>query len=325
MDQHAARERMRLAMTEVALKVFDALDYAWAERKLVRITGSARFGKTESVRTWAAMHPGCARLVTVPCSNSVGDLVRAVAKALGNPASYGSRSLELRSKVEFVLRYGRLGFIADESHFLIAVRYNATSSPDRLNWLRTEIVDRRLPCALISTPQAYNGQCERFQRATGYNMEQFTGRTAMALELPDRLTAEDMTALARLHFPELRESLIGMAVGAAKQSQSYLKAIEDIASRSRWLASKRGASGIALRDLESAIKDVVPGLHEPTEETEQAAAEADKMRSEGSLQTLGRTAADTLRAVCTNRIPGRTPGNRGVETETQRAVELMPA
>lgn len=325
MDQHAARERARLAMTEVALKVFDALDFAWAERKLVRITGSSRFGKTESVKTKAAMHPGRWRLFTAPCSNSLGDLVRAVAEALGMPASYGSRSLELRGKVEFVLKHGRIGFVADECHFLFPIRYGNTSSPDRLNWLRTQIVDRRLPCALVSTPQAYDGQRKRFDRATGYNMEQFTGRTAMSLDLPDRLSVEDMTAVARLHFPELRESLVGMAVGAAKQSQSYLKAIEDIASRARWLASKRSASAIVLRDLESAIKDVVPGLSEPATEIKLPAEDTGAPSLESPAQRRGRTAADTLREVCTSRISGRTPGNRGVETETQRAVELMPA
>ena len=49
-------------MTEVALKVFDALEYAWSEKAMVQITGDARFGKTEAVKTWCMMHPGQARL-----------------------------------------------------------------------------------------------------------------------------------------------------------------------------------------------------------------------------------------------------------------------
>ena len=58
MDSHAQRARQGIAMTEVALKVFDALEYAWSEKALVQITGDSRFGKTEAVKTWCMMHPG---------------------------------------------------------------------------------------------------------------------------------------------------------------------------------------------------------------------------------------------------------------------------
>lgn len=321
MEQHVQRERARLAMTEVAIKVHDALDYAWAEKKLVRVTGSARFGKTESVKAWASMYPGRARLVTVPCSNSVADLICAVAESLGMAVSYGSRSAELRSRVEFILRHGRLGILADESHFLFPVRFGNTTSPDRLNWIRQNIVDRGLPCALVSTPQAYEGQRKRFDRATSYNMEQWSGRLAMSLELPDRLSVEDMRAVASLHFPELRESLVAMAVGAAKQSQSYLKAIADIASRARWLASKRGASAIALRDLEAAIQDVVPRLSNSASE----AVDHSQEPVVAIPQPRGRTAAETLQEICTNRMSPRKPASREGETMTRSAAELVPA
>ena len=83
MDSHAQHARQAIAMTEVALKVFDALEYAWSEKALVQITGDSRFGKTESVKTWCMMHPGKARLVTVPFSSGATDLYRAVADALG--------------------------------------------------------------------------------------------------------------------------------------------------------------------------------------------------------------------------------------------------
>ena len=70
-------------MTAVAKKVFDALDYALQERVMVRIEGDSRFGKTESVRAWADMRPGLARIVRVPESNSLSDLLRSVLDALG--------------------------------------------------------------------------------------------------------------------------------------------------------------------------------------------------------------------------------------------------
>ena len=82
MDHHAAQTRKRLAETEVVEKVFDAVEYAWAKKRLVRINGNSRFGKTESLKTYAAMYPGRVRLATVPCSNSLPDLIQDVAGPL---------------------------------------------------------------------------------------------------------------------------------------------------------------------------------------------------------------------------------------------------
>ena len=80
MDRRAKEVSKRLAMTAVAKKVFDALDYALQERVMVRIEGDSRFGKTESVRAWADMRPGLARIVNVPSSNSIAGLLRRVRK-----------------------------------------------------------------------------------------------------------------------------------------------------------------------------------------------------------------------------------------------------
>ena len=58
MDRRAARVQKRIAMTEVATQVFDTLDFALAERVMVRIEGSSRFGKTEAMKTWCEMLAG---------------------------------------------------------------------------------------------------------------------------------------------------------------------------------------------------------------------------------------------------------------------------
>jgi hypothetical protein len=254
----AAEAERKFARTEIAEMVFDILDYAWSEKKLVRIDGNSRYGKTESVRTWCAKYPGCARLVTVPCSNAESDLIRAVGEAFGMETSFGTRGPKLRDKVEFVLRHGRLGVVFDESHFLFPTRYGRNTVPARLNWLRTEVVDRRLPCALVTTPQAYNGQSSRFEKCSGYNLDQFTGRVSVCLVLPDSLSKKDLFAVAKLHFPEIPESQLEPIVGAAMFSQSYIKTAENIASYALWLARQRGAGSINMADVRAAICKVVP-------------------------------------------------------------------
>ena len=139
MDRHAADAAGRIAPTEITRLVSDGLAYAWHARKLVRVDGNARFGKTEAVKTWCQQFPGRARLVSVPCSNSDTDLIRAFADALGFAAPEGIIGPKLRAKVDFVLRHGRLGFVLDEAHFLWPTRFGPNTVPSRLNWIRTEI------------------------------------------------------------------------------------------------------------------------------------------------------------------------------------------
>ena len=54
----------------------------------------------------------------------------------------------------------------------------------RLNWLRTQVVDRKMPVALVSTPQDYNHAADKFVRASGFNLAQWTGRI-----MPSNLSA----------------------------------------------------------------------------------------------------------------------------------------
>ncbi|MBE0545723.1 MAG: ATP-binding protein [Verrucomicrobia bacterium] len=320
MDQHAAREQARLAKTEVAERVFDALDYAWAEKRFVRINGNSRFGKTESVRVRAAMYPGRLRLVTVPCSNSLRDLVRAVAESLGISVSYGADGPALNDKVEFILKHGRLGFIFDEAHFLFPTRYNRDTVPARLNWLRTRIVDLPLPCVLLATPQAYDGQSHRFEKATRYNMDQFLGREDLVCDLPETLESTDLEAVARIHFPTLRDAPLKLVIGAALVSESYLKAVESLASRSRWLAAKRGAKSIALDDVQAAIRDVVPAVAQMMSGRPSATTPQLDKPAAVSLPRRRMTAATAMQAHC----PGRSTAISQPEPPPRNATLTVP-
>jgi hypothetical protein len=258
MDQYAARVGERLARTVVADKVFDALDYASSERVMVRVAGEARFGKTESVETWAAMWPGRGRVVRTPSSNSEKDLFKAIAEALGIAHSFSAKGETLKDKVEFTIRFSGLMLIFDEGAFLLPSNFSATTPPSRLNWIRSAIVDRKVPCVLVVTPQSYNGAVNRFVKKTGYNIDQFLGREAMRVDLPNELPHEDLIAVARVHFPEADEDLLGLIAAKAMQSESYLKAVENIARRARYNAKKRGGRKITINDVDTAIEEVMP-------------------------------------------------------------------
>ena len=258
MDRHAKEAKQRIAMTEVSRKVYDAFDYAWSARKFVRLDGESRFGKTVSVAAYCEAHPGRFRMVTVPSSNAETDLIRAVGLAFGSESPLGGSGQGLRVKVEYILRHGGIGLAFDEGHYLWPSRYNASTSPGRINWVRAEVVDQGLPCVLVTTPQSYNGQRDRFLKLTGYNMDQFEGRINRRVPLPTTLGTEDCLSVARNHCPEFSDSALKLVVGAALLSASYLKAVEDISALASWLANRRGESTVTLSDVKAAIIEVVP-------------------------------------------------------------------
>lgn len=257
-DRRAARVRQRLAMTEVASVIFDALDYALDEKIMVRIEGNSRFGKTESFETWTAMRPGLARLVRVPSTNSMSDFLKRVAEPLGMDCSYGSRTDRVRERIEYVLKHGGLFLVFDEGAWCIPQNYSATTPPSRLNWMRDVIVDSGLPMAIAVTPQSFNPAVNRYVKKTGYTMEQFIGRNFLVKRLPNSLSEQDLIAVARIHFPELDEDSHGFIASEARVANNYLQAVEAISRRARWLAKRHARPRVTFADVEAAAAEVLP-------------------------------------------------------------------
>lgn len=256
MDRAAVKVKQRLAMTEVAKLIFDRLDYALAEKVMVRIEGGSRFGKTEALSAWVDMRPGLARLVRVPCDNSMASFFKRIGEALGIDCSYGSNPSRLKERVEYIIQHSGLFLLLDEAHFLAPMNFTETTSPHRLNWVRTEVVDRHLPLAISVTPQAFKGAIDRFVKKTRYDMTQFFGREFLPCVLPEVLSEADLISVARIHFPMLGDNALGYIANEARLSQNYLQAVEAIARRTRFLAGKRGGA-VRLKDVETAVSEVL--------------------------------------------------------------------
>ncbi|MCX6924819.1 MAG: AAA family ATPase [Verrucomicrobia bacterium] len=267
MDLRAKEVSQRLAMTAVANKVFDALAYALEERVMVRIEGDSRFGKTESVGAWANMRPGVARIVKVPSSNSITDLLRRVADALGIAYSFGTRSEVLRQRIAYVLRHSSIFLILDESAFLLPQNYSKTTAPERLNWVRTEIVDQGLPLALIHTPQTFLPDADRFVKKTAFAMQQFFGRIYRTVRLPDELPRADLIAVARIHFPEMGDDYLELIADLAEIPENYLQTVEAVAKLARYIARREGHRRITVSDIEAARDEIIPRCAVSTSES----------------------------------------------------------
>ena len=314
MQRRATTIQARIAMTEVAAKTFDALDYALEAKAMVRIEGDSRFGKTEAVKAWCDMRPGVARHMSVPCSNSVGDLIHRVAEALGMDVSYGSRPQGLRQRIEYVLKYSGLFIILDEAHFLIPQSYALGTAPARLNWVRTEIVDRGLPVAMVVTPQSFLPALTRFAKRTGYTMEQFFGRNFRTVLLPDALSEGDMVAVAKIHAPEFDEDYLPLIADLAAVSENYLQAVEAIIKLARHLARREKDKRVGLADIEAAASEVIPHR---TKHSQGEDAQPDRPRINAPLKPVKRAVKGRAEAGITDFQPcslrGQSPAPERLE------------
>ena len=298
MDRRAKEGSARLAVTSVTQKVFDALDYALQERAMVRIEGNSRFGKTESIKAWVNMRPGLARLVTVPCSNSMGELLRRIADALGIETSYGSRVQRLRERTEYVIQHSGLFLVFDEFHFMLPQNYSSGTAPMRINWVRTEIVDRNLPLAAVVTPQSFLPAAKRFIRKTGYAFEQFFGRTHRVVQLPEELEEAEMISVARIHFPEIGDDYLALIADYARLSENYLQAVEAIAKLARHIARRENHRRITVADIEAAASEVIPRRPAATPSPiAQAEAKAQKAAPGTDYRPVNEPLKSTARAI----------------------------
>ncbi len=158
----------------------------------------------------------------------------------------------------YVHQHSGLMVIYDESQFLIPTRYSQSTPPARINFVRCQVIDRGLPCALFATPQSYRQTLDQYVKTTGYRVEQWLGRMAPAEILPSDLDKEDLMAIARLHFPALPASHLKLIIARAMQSEGYIKNLEFAGKRALFIAQENGRTQPSVEDVERAIADMMP-------------------------------------------------------------------
>jgi hypothetical protein len=246
---------LRLASTKVTALVFDCLDYGWSQKSLVKIDGETRTGKTEAIKAWCDMNPGKARLVSTPSGKGCGDLFRAIAQAIGLPCGPKTRGTALKEQIQYIIRHAGLFLVFDEAHFLIPAGFDRNTPPARLDWIRTQIIDKDLPVALVTTPQAFGDAAAKFQNWTGYNFNQFFGRIMRSVSLPDTLDNADVLAVVKILAPDIPENLHRFIAGTAQQSAGYLNTAKAICKLARHIARRNNRPGITQADVELAASE----------------------------------------------------------------------
>ena len=249
MDAYAQSAIAKTADTSLRRRAFKELDFARRERVPVPLVSDTRHGKTTAAETYCNAFPGRCRLVTVPASNGERDFLRAHAAALGLDYTPKTPTSHLKEWAVFTLQNTGLFLLYDESHFLIPLNYGSDTPARRLEWIRTEVVDRHVPCAFLATPQSNNDTLKRYADKTQACLEQWLGRIAQPVVLSDEPTDEDYLAVARVNFKDFSGNVLAELCDVAAQKQGGFKWLEQVGRRARFEAQER----VALAGVRQAV------------------------------------------------------------------------
>jgi hypothetical protein len=246
-------------VTSIGEQINDALDYAWDEKCMVHINGVARMGKTFQTEQWCRCYPGRVRYVQVPSSNDDISFFRAIARALGANSGSAMSTTQIKRQVEDTIQDAGIMLIFDEAHYLWPQQKRGGSYPRRINWVLTEIVNKGIPVAIVTTPQ-FDVNQNLVVNNTGWAAEQLDGRIAYRLNLSATLPESDLSAVAWYNLPNAGKQIIGGLCDYAMASGKYLAGIEAVAKRSRFLAKKDGRTDLSKADIKTAMFEVDPSL-----------------------------------------------------------------
>jgi len=243
--------RARIVETAISRQVFEELDFAYETRSFVLIEGREGIGKSDAARCWCDQRPGQAVYVRLESGSDETTLYRSIAREIGTACSYQRKAVEMRARIQDALQPGHLMLVLDEAHFLwpTSARSERTT-PKRLDWLRTALIDFGVPVALVSTPQFFTQQCDRFRRA-GWNSNQIQRRLTRLVRLPESLSKDDVLEVVARYFPNFPERTAKEIAGVALFSIGYLTTIVSLRKRFDFLRSRRPLMGDAelLREI----------------------------------------------------------------------------
>jgi hypothetical protein len=233
--------RKEIVETAVSARVFEALDFVRESRSFVLIEGREGLGKSEAARNWCRRHPGEAVYVSLQSGTDEMTLFRCIAQAVGTACAITRKAGEIKANVEKALQPGHLTLVLDEAHFLWPQSGRAErSAPKRVDWLRTALIDSGVSVAIVSTPQYFGNQCDRFRRG-GWNANQIQRRLAHIERLPETLSLPDMRAVISLHFPQIAKTQSLDVAILATSSMGFVGAIAHLHKRLEFLTRRKGA------------------------------------------------------------------------------------
>jgi hypothetical protein len=248
-----------VAVTAIGRLIYDALDYCFASRCLVLISGLPRLGKTWAAKKWVERNPGRARYCEVPASGDELSFYIALARALGVTLESDPKVKKLRPRIENALQQGGRTLVLDEAAALWpSSNYRQVSRPQRVSWVMSQI-NAGSSIALLVTPNFFASQND-YQEKSRWQSAQFYGRIEKYVSLPDTLPISDLEAVARAWLPHGDRRSIETLAHYSNLSQAGLAAIEHAVKQAIYLAKQDGRERPDWADIQIVMKSgVMPG------------------------------------------------------------------
>ena len=182
-------------MTSIASAVFKTLDWALANRKMALVLGNPGVGKSESVRAWAAMHRGRARLVQLKGINHRTAFFRELAKVLGVGCTFGLSASKMQARVEDFLEKTKIMVVVDEGQYLFSQQQRISTHPELVNWINTACFNNGVPVVIVATSD-FEHRRRAVEQQTNWSSDQLW-RIKRAVVLPPTPTQEDLKSVSQ--------------------------------------------------------------------------------------------------------------------------------
>ncbi len=238
----------QFAITSVARKVMDGLDYCLKTRRMVVIDGREGLGKTEAAQAWCRMHPGEARFVSLSGVCSKTSVFRAIARSLGVAVGHSYSTTDIQARVEEFLQRSKLVLVMDEAHFLFGQSVRMYSRPELIDWVDTALCNQKVPVALVCTPQ-FKARMAQVEKQVGWAAGQFRRRVGLYVDLPEKVTEADLELVAKSMLPGASQSVIEALVGYAAPIRQPMSSLGLLIDDSRMVAGRGGRDRITFKDV----------------------------------------------------------------------------
>jgi hypothetical protein len=247
------KDKSETVVTNVGKKVCETLDATNQSGGLSLAIGNVSVGQYFAARAWCEKYPGRARCVSVPPSNDEASFYRAIARALGLGNFTNYKNVQIRERVECVLRSGDIMLVLNHAQNLWPQKNLREAFPGRLAWL-LDMVEQGASACMISGPQFFMQKraCEK----TGWDSPELREKIFPFENLPDSLAVPDLVAVARVMLPEASEKLLESVALYAFAEDHYLAGLERVAKRAKFLADRNQRTQPTAQDIVTALQFV---------------------------------------------------------------------
>ncbi len=228
-----ARGRSDLVETIVTERIFRALDFARDASAMVLIAGPTGRSKTWSAKAWArGNNHGRAVYIRVPSNCTRRKLVRTIAQAQG-VGSAGKKTMDVEGRLHKAFSWRNV-LIFDEAGHMIP---RESAGRAAIEFVRDLHDMCGCGVALIVT-DVYWDELRHGPLAAYF--EQFIGRVAMEVRIPQKVLRGETEAAVRAFAPDADADLLKAAHAVANRNDGRLRTLFRDLARARKFADAKG-------------------------------------------------------------------------------------